>query len=285
MISVPVAISILLIVDSLHFVFARLLLNYISPSVSPMFVLLIGTIEVGIFGIVTNQLNIASFKSNYKFFLAIGILIAISTNMNYEAVTFIDPGTASLLGQTGKIWGLGFGIFWLRERLNRKQIVGAAIAFIGLFIITNQGGDYYQFGSLLILIATFFYAIHTAITKKFGDEIDFVNFFFYRLLSTTLFLFLFASARRTLAWPSKTAWLFLLMVGTVDVSLSRSVYYLTLRKLSLSIHTLVLTLTPVATVIWSLILFDVIPSSQQLFGGVIIILGILIVSTRKDDMD
>ena len=41
--------ALLLLIDSLHFVFARALLPHISPWVSAMYVLAIGTLEVGIY--------------------------------------------------------------------------------------------------------------------------------------------------------------------------------------------------------------------------------------------
>ena len=50
-------VFVLLIVDSLHFVFARLLLPHISPGVSAMYVLAIGTIQVGLFGLIRGRLH------------------------------------------------------------------------------------------------------------------------------------------------------------------------------------------------------------------------------------
>jgi drug/metabolite transporter (DMT)-like permease len=49
----------------------------------------------------------------------------------------------------------------------------------------------------------------------------------------------------------------------------------------MSIHTIVLTISPVATVLWSLLLFDTMPTPQQLLGGTAVILGVLIVTTHR----
>ena len=54
------------------------------------------------------------------------------------------------------------------------------------------------------------------------------------------------------------------MAGTVDVVISRVLYYLALRRLRMSIHTVILTLSPVITILWSLALFDVLPTLQGL---------------------
>ena len=87
--------------------------------------------------------------------------------------------------------------------------------------------------------------------------------------------------RRALVWPSATAWLLLALVGTVDVVVSRTLYYVALRQLKMSIHTIVLTLSPVAAVLWSLLLFDTMPTPQQLLGGTAVILGVLIVTINR----
>jgi drug/metabolite transporter (DMT)-like permease len=271
----------LLIVDSLHFVFARLLLPHISPGVSAMYVLAIGTLEVGLFALISGRLHFKVLIRHLWFFLVIGLLVATSTNINYEAVAFIDPGTASLLAETYILFGLFFGLFWLRDKLTPIQIGGALVALVGVFIITFQPAEYTRLGSLLVLSAAFMYALHAAIAKRYGGSIEFLDFFFIRLLCTTGFLFLFALGRGALVWPSTTTWLLLALVGTVDVVVSRTLYYVALRRLKMSIHSLVLTLSPVLAICWSVALFDTFPTPQQLAGGAAVILGVLLVTVSR----
>jgi drug/metabolite transporter (DMT)-like permease len=275
-------IGTLLIIDSMHYVFARMLVPHLSPSASAFFVLLIGTTEVGIYGIATKQLRFANFQKNVWFFLGIGLLVAVSTNLNYASVGYIDPGTASLIGKSGQIWSLGLGLFWLQEKLTRPQFLGATLAIGGVFVISYQVGEYNRVGTFMVLAATFLYALHTGMTKKYGEDMDFVNFFFFRLLITSSFLFLITTITGTITWPSSTAWGYLLLVGTMDVTLSRSIYYIALRRLNLSIHTLVLTLSPVVAILWTIVIFKIYPSTQQLIGGFIVIFGLLIVGKYRE---
>ena len=274
-------ITTLTLVDSLHFVFARLLLPYISPGVSAMYVLAFATLEVGIFGVLSKSINIKTMRRNLIFFLIIGFLVAASTNINYEAVAFIDPGTASLLSQTSIIFGLALGLLWLRDKLTKKQLLGALIAILGVLIITFQPGDYLRLGSLMVLMSSFLYALHTAISKRYGSNIKFVDFFFFRLLCTTLFLFLFSLGRQQLALPGWKAVVLLILVGTVDVVISRTLFYVTLRRMDMSVHAIILTLSPVATVLWSLLLFSTFPTWGQMIGGAAVLLGVLIVTLNQ----
>jgi len=70
--------------------------------------------------------------------------------------------------------------------------------------------------------------------------------------------------------------------GTVDVVLSRVLYYVALRRLKMSIHTIILTLSPMLTILWSVILFSEKPSAQAFIGGAAVIAGVLLVTASID---
>ena len=138
-----------------------------------------------------------------------------------------------------------------------------------------------QLGSLFVLASTLLYALHTAIVKRCGGGIEFLNFFFYRLLATTAFLLLFAGVGQELVWPDAATWALLIVVGTVDVVISRALYYLTLRTFPMSIHTIILTLSPVVSIVLSFFLFRTFPGVQELIGGAAVLAGVVIVTRRE----
>jgi drug/metabolite transporter (DMT)-like permease len=274
-------ISVMLVLDSLFFVWARLMLPQISPVLSSMFVMSIGTIEIGIVAFIKKQIHFRVLGKYIWFFLAIGFLIAASTYVSYEAVAYIDPGTASMLNRIAIIMQLFLGFVWLKERFNRIQLGGTILAIVGVFVITYQNGDYFRVGSLLVLVATLAYSLHTAMVKRYAEQMDFFEFFFFRLLCTSLFLILFNSVRHTLAWPSAKAWPLLILVASIDVALGRSLYYIALKRLNLNYFTILQTISPLLTVLWSLLLFSVLPGLQQIIGGMAVIAGVYIVSHWK----
>lgn len=274
-------ISVLLIFDSLHYVFGRELYLYISPNVSAMYIMAISTVEIAIYALITRQMDWRVLWRHFWFFLAIGFLIGVATNFGFTALGMVDPGTASMLGKIGTIFTLGFGMFWLRERFTSWQWVGALIAILGSFIIAYHPGNYLQIGSVLLLLEALLYSLHTALVKRYGGEIDFINFFFFRLLSTATILFIIAASSRALAWPSAMAWRWLLITATVDVVISRIFYYVALRRLNMSVLSLILTLSPAITILWALWLFHTLPTLQQLSGGVAILLGVLLVLSQQ----
>lgn len=273
--------SSLLIVDSFHYIFALLLLPHIHPTASAFWVLAVGTVEVALFAGLRRELHWRPLRTHFWFFGAIGFLIAASTVLSYLSIAYIDPGTAAMLGKTGVIISLFLSLVWLRERLNRMQAIGAALAVLGAIIISFHPGNVMQWGALLILLSTLLYAIHTAIVKRWGGEMAFLDFFVFRLLFTTMFLFFFAVGGGRLAWPDGMTWLLLILTGTVDVVISRTLYYKTLRLFPMSIHTIILTLSPVIAIGASLLLFGVFPGVQDLIGGVLVLAGVFVVNRAR----
>ncbi|MBI9044697.1 MAG: DMT family transporter [Anaerolineaceae bacterium] len=274
-------VAVLMVVDSLHFVFAKLLHPYIQPEISVFFVILIGFLEVGLFGVITGRLRLVIFRRNLFFFFAVGFLVAVSTYLTYEAVGYIDPGTASLLSQASVVFGLGFGFFWFKERFSWNQKLGALVAILGVAVITFQPGDYFRMGSLIVLVAAGVYAGHMALVKRYGGEIDILNFFFFRLLTTTLFLLIMLLSQESVPNPGGRAWLLLILTGTIDVAFSRSLYYFVLKRVNISLFSILLTLSPAITLLWSFILFGVQPGPRQIIGGGAVLAGVILTTRKK----
>ncbi len=279
--NVPLVITVLLLLDSLHYVFARLLRNYLPPVQAALFVLGIATVETAVFLIWQRKVRLDVLRHNIWFFAAVGLLVAGATALSFASVRYVDAGTASMLAQTSILFALAFGLFWLREKLHQIELAGAGVALLGIFVISFQPGDVLRLGSLLVLAASLLYALHAAVVKRYGQEIDFANFFLFRVGSTTFFLLLFMAGQGSWQRPSSAAWLVLLLVATVNIVFSRALYYLALRRLQVSHHAIVLTLSPVIAIIWSYLLFGEAPTVQGFVGGTAVLLGVIIVTWQQ----
>ena len=271
----------LLLIDSLHFVFAKALQAYLPAVVAALYVLVVANVEFGLFLILSGRLQPAVLRDHWRFFVLLGFLVGAATSFSYLAVSFVDPGTASFLAQTTTVFAIGLSLFWLREPLSRPELFGAGITLLGAFVIGFQPDLQIRWGAAVTLVGVFVYAVHAAVVKRHGGSMDFANFFFFRIFFTMLFLVVFAAGYSGLRLPPAAAWPLLLLAGTVDVIVSRVLYYLALRRLQLNIHALVLTLSPVITILWSWIFFDAVPTAQGFAGGLVVVGGILIVSRGR----
>ena len=75
----------MLLTDSVHYVFARLLLPHVAAGTSALMVLAVATVELAVYGIVTKQLHWRSFWEHKWALLTIGFLVAGATNLSFHA--------------------------------------------------------------------------------------------------------------------------------------------------------------------------------------------------------
>jgi drug/metabolite transporter (DMT)-like permease len=99
--------------------------------------------------------------------------------------------------------------------------------------------------------------------------------------SVATVLLVLAAGQGALVWPSAVGWAWLLLAGTVNVVISRGLYYLALRRMDMSVLTIILTLAPVVTWLWSMALFGGRPSVAEIAGGLATLAGVLIVTASR----
>lgn len=269
----------LLLVDSLYYIFARLLLPLVPPAAGAMYMLALGALQIAV--LLRGRIDWGVLWRHRWLFLTVGLLVGVNTNMGFVAVKYVDPGTASLLSRTSIIFGVALGLLWLGERLGRPEVIGALIAVAGVLVISFQPGDYLRWGALIVVASTLLYAIHSAAVKRFGGEIPFGDFMFFRVASVAAVLTALAAAQGALVWPAPVTWAWLFVAAAVNVVFSRGVYYLALRRMDMSLLTIILTLTPVVTWVWSIALFGGRPSAVEIAGGIATLGGVLIVTASR----
>ena len=266
----------LVLAESCYWVFTRALLPYLPPASSGFWMIGLAVLELYVFA--RGRIQWQVFRRHLWFFVTIGLLVGVNTNMGFVAARYVEPGTASLLSRTSIIFGVALGVLWLGERLTKMQTAGAVIAIAGTIVVALQPGDHLRAGSLIVVVATLLYALHSAVVKRFGGQMPFLEFFFFRLAATGTVLLLLGVAQGELVWPGATAWVILFLAATVNVVLSRGLYYLALRRLDMTVLTIALTLSPVVTWLWAIPLFGGRPTLAEIAGGVAILAGVIVVN-------
>jgi drug/metabolite transporter (DMT)-like permease len=272
-------IAALLLVESLYYIFARLLFALLPPAAGAMYMMALGTLEIAV--LLRGRIDWSVLSRHRWLFLALGGLVGVNTNMGFVAMRYVDPGTASVLSLTSIVFGVGLGLVWLGERLSRAEWLGAAIATAGVVTITAAPGDYLRWGSAIVIAATFLYALHAAVAKRYSAHIPFGEFMLFRTGAVAAVLVVLALAQGQLVWPSPPVWGWLLVAATVNVVIGRALYYVVLRRIDVSLLTIILTLTPVVTWLWSMALFGGRPGRFEIAGGAATLAGVLIVTSSR----
>jgi len=276
---IPFILLGMLITDSLHHVFARALQPYFPSTIGAFWVMFSSAGALGLYLVFTKQLDVSVFTKNWRFFITIGVLIALATWLSYESLFYVDAGTASLLARSGIIFAIGLGLFWLKESLAATEWVGTAVSLIGVLVISFQPGLDLRWGAVLVLLASFSYTLHTAVVKRYAQDMPFANFFFFRVATTAVFSFFIALSQEgtVLISVSTNGWLIIGLVAAVDVIISRILYYWALRAIDLSYHTILLMISPVVTIGWSLLFFGEQPTWLAIGGGTAVLIGQFII--------
>ena len=106
----------LLLVDSLYYIFARILLPLVPPAAGAMWMLVLGALQIAV--ILRGRIDWGVLWRHRWLFLTVGILVGVNTNMGFVAIKYVDPGTASLLSRTSIIFGVALGVSWLGYTLS-----------------------------------------------------------------------------------------------------------------------------------------------------------------------
>jgi drug/metabolite transporter (DMT)-like permease len=269
----------LLLVDSLYYVFARISAAYLPPAAGAMYMMVLGALEIAV--LMRGRIDWRVLAAHRWLFLAIGLLVGVNTNMGFAVIRYVDPGTASVLSRTSILFGVGLGVLWLRERLTRVEVLGATIAVAGTVVVSFQPGDYFRWGALVIILSTLLYAVHSALAKRWGGSIPLAEFLLFRVSATAAVLVVLTAAQGQLLWPELSVLGLLAAMAFVNILVSRGLYYLALRRRDMSLLTIVLTLTPVVTWLWSMPLFGGRPTGQEIAGGVAVLVGVLVVTVSR----
>ena len=108
-----------------------------------------------------------------KIFFASLIANTTQYSITYTGLSFIDASAAVLLVQTEVPFGVVFAYFMLKEKPTIRSLVGIAIAFIGVFILTgspNLDGKF--IGVSLVILGSGIWALGQVLVKPLSKKIN-----------------------------------------------------------------------------------------------------------------
>ncbi|MBF0545661.1 MAG: DMT family transporter [Candidatus Riflebacteria bacterium] len=107
-----------------------------------------------------------------------GLALFSGSSFQQTGMVYTTPGKAGFITSLYVALVPFLGIF-LGQKLTAWQIIGAALAMVGMFLLTIKSGAdftlqnfYPQWGDLLVLIGTLFWAIHVQIVDYYSKKIQ-----------------------------------------------------------------------------------------------------------------
>ncbi len=241
--------------------------------------------------------NPSSFKLMIKPPLLL-VLAALALTWNYLGymlgIHYTTPSNAQLFIQTGPIMLAISGFVFFKEKITRIQIIGFAIAILGLsFFYSDQlsvfigSNDKYNFGVLITLTAAVAWATYAALQKKLVTKYstNSLNLFLFALPVIIYLPFINLSPLFQLSW----LWLLLMIFLGANTFIAYTALAEALKYTDASIVSIIIIINPIITFITMGILtaMDVSWVAHEQFsiitilGATLVITGIFLVAKKK----
>jgi len=208
---------------------------------------------------------------------------------------YISPGAASLIIATIPVIIVILAVMFLKEKLTLKKLLGIALALCGVLIISFWGTQNasieinYIFGALGVFIAAFMGALYTVAGKKLLERYTALSLTVYAMLlgSIGLLPFLSTSLIEEVSTISVNSLIAIIFLGVCSTVIGYIIWYVALEIKTASEISVYLYAIPVISTIISYFLFGDEITFLFVFGGVLVIAGLIIVNmkTKQQKID
>lgn len=197
----------------------------------------------------------------------------------FKGLSMASGATSAFIHKTMFVYVMFLAAIFLKEKINKKVLAGAAILLLGNFLLLKMNNFAFNIGDFLILVATLFWAVENTISKYVLKTLNSTIVAFGRMFFGSIFILIFLifsgniNSVATLTagqmlWVIITSALLFFYVFT---------WYSGLKHVKVSIATSVLLLGSPITTLLSFIFLDSAVSLSQLVGVLLIPVGVFFV--------
>jgi len=204
-----------------------------------------------------------------------------------KAQTNLDSSFVGILNSLTPLFTLLLGIYFFKSRPTKINILGIIIGLSGAFIISiSTFGSVItiNFYTLLVVLATFFYAISVNVIRKYLADLDAIS------ISALAFLFV-GPASGIYVFSSNfipllntdggiRALLYIAILAVIGTSLAVVIFNKLIKDSSAIFASSVTYLIPIVAIFWGVLDGENILFSH-IFGAVIILCGVYLVNKKR----
>ena len=209
--------------------------------------------------------------------------------LTYTGLNIIDASSAILLVQLEVPFGIIIAFFLLKEIPTIKNIIGLAIAFIGVFILTgapNLEGKY--IGVILTLAGAFTWALGAVLAKPLSKKMGAFALMTWLCVFSGPMLILVSiifdgNPIQYILSANLNSWLTVAFLGLIMQPVGYAAWYYVLKKYPVNKVMPVLLILPVTGLLTSIFLLGEDPPKQVFLGGLVIILGVGLILFTKNN--
>jgi drug/metabolite transporter (DMT)-like permease len=195
--------------------------------------------------------------------------------MFWAGVQKMDPTLAAFLHRSEVLVAILLAVVVLRERLNRWEIVGAAISIIGILIMRMTVRVEFSEGFWLVLGGSILFGLTELFSKLAVRYVEPVLLTYLRNLAIAgLYWLVFLGGTRSFEGLAEV-WPGILALGLVGPILARGSYLLALKRMELTKVAVISQSQPIFVILIALLFLGQLPALREMVGGIVLTAGCL----------
>lgn len=209
---------------------------------------------------------------------------ALAPSFIFQALASTPVTNVVLISRLEPPLTLALSIWLLHDRVNRWEMIGAIVSFIGvaltLFLQPAQPSVMLGVGESLAILSAITLAISTILSKKRLSRIPLGIYSIVRTGLGTIVFFCTALALygsdHFMGVFSPFLWQWMLLYGVIIVVVGQSFWVAGQRAASVSTASIIGSFTPIAGILAAFLILGEIPTQAQYIGGSVILLGLVL---------
>ena len=223
-----------------------------------------------------------------KIFIASLIANTLQYGLTYTGLSFIDASAAVLLVQTEVPFGVIFAYFMLKEKPTTRSLVGIAIAFIGVYLLTgspNLDGKFV--GVSLVIIGSGIWALGQVLVKPLSKEISPLALVAWMALFSgpiliTLSAIFDGNTINYLRSANFNSWIIAIYLGFIMQPITYGCFYYVIKNNHIYKVLPIVTMgIPLTGLLAAIFLLGEQPTRELFIGGAVIIIGVVLIVFTK----
>ena len=223
-----------------------------------------------------------------QIFIASLIANTLQYSVTYTGLNLIDASAAVLLVQTEVPFGVLFAYFMLKEKPTIRSLIGIAVAFVGVYILTGSPNLEGKFlGIFLTILGSAIWALGQVLVKPLSKEINPLALVAWlAIFSGPILIFLSSILDGNTISYIKSAnfnsWAIAFYLGFFMQPVTYGCFYYVLKNNPLYKVLPIVTMgIPLTGLLAAILLLGEKPTTELYLGGFIILIGVILILYTK----
>ena len=223
-----------------------------------------------------------------QIFIASLIANTLQYSVTYSGLNLIDASAAVLLVQTEVPFGVLFAYFMLKEKPTIRSLIGIAVAFVGVYILTGSPNLEGKFlGIFLTILGSAIWALGQVLVKPLSKEISPLALVAWlAIFSGPILIFLSSILDGNTISYIKSAnfnsWAIAFYLGFFMQPVTYGCFYYVLKNNPLYKVLPIVTMgIPLTGLLAAILLLGEKPTTELYLGGFIILIGVILIVYTK----